>query len=440
MYLRFQEFFLKNNINLENTHFYLAVSGGVDSVVLTHLFHEAKASFTILHCNFNLRGRESLEDEQFVAALANEYFCKFMLKNFNTRDISAESNQSIQMIARNLRYDWFKEVLKNSVNSYLVTAHHANDQLETILFNLTKGTGISGLRGMPAVTDEILRPLLGFEKGEIIAYAKHNKLKWREDSSNHKTEYHRNLIRKEVVPVLLRINPSLLETLEATLFRIQSTEMVLNERISVWKRTLFKKQEDHILIPKNNLQKESNPEFVIYCLLKEFGFNLSQCRDIIRALESSGKVFYAESYFLNIDRSNLILGTIPENNTSSSLEIELEEGEFTFGTKTYKCQIIQNTAYELSHDPWVGEMDWQCLKFPLTIRYWAAGDRIQPAGMKGRKKVSDLLVDEKVPVPLKKKVPVFLSQNEVIWVPGFRLSEKVKVTPKTEKIFKIYSK
>ncbi|MHB9148153.1 MAG: tRNA lysidine(34) synthetase TilS, partial [Candidatus Amoebophilus sp.] len=285
----------------------LAVSGGVDSVVMCSLFHEARLHFAIAHCNFGLRGQESEGDEAFVHTLAQQYQVEFFTKRFDTKTYAKTNKLSTQMAARELRYAWFKELCNTHQINKLATAHHANDCLETILFNLTKGTSIAGLHGILPKQKNLIRPLLFASKESLLQYAQAKGLSWREDSSNRQEDYARNLIRHQVIPSLKLINPNLESTTNLTIDRLSQVEKLFNEQLGNIRKEIFFQQEGIYYITIQKIKEKPWAAVVLWELLKTFGFNFLQIKSLLHPSVQTGKSVYADNYQLYVDRTTWML-------------------------------------------------------------------------------------------------------------------------------------
>jgi len=409
----------------------LAVSGGVDSVVMAHLFSKAHFKFGIAHCNFQLRGSEADKDALFVEQLAKELNVPFFIKSFETKKYAKENALSTQLAARNLRYEWFEDTASENNYSLIATAHHINDSLETVLYNLVKGTGISGLTGIPAVNEKIIRPLSFASREMVETYAKNENLKWREDASNNENDYSRNLIRNTVLPQLKKINPSLEQTFKSTLQRLQSSHRVIDKEVEQLLTESSCVKGDDIYLQKEALQRVEVS--ILAELLKKYGFNFPQTMDIKHTLGEIGKVFQTDEFVLNVDRSEVIISKIGV--------IENEEGTISSAQRHF-----ENRYFELSIDAREGnEIDFEVdagfdhdkLHFPLIVRKWQQGDSFKPLGMQGEKKLSDFMIDNKIPLNLKDRVYVMVSGKDIIWVIGHRIDDRYKITEQTKSTLNI---
>lgn len=416
----------------------LAVSGGVDSVVLLDiLYHLPHHHLSIAHCNFQLRGKESDGDENFVRRLAESYGIPCFVEQFDTQYFAGKYKLSIQVAARQLRYDWFNKILQSNHLQYLVTAHHQNDNIETILYNLSKGTGIAGLHGILPKNGHIVRPLLCLGKQEILDYAKKKKLKWREDSSNASDKYKRNLIRHHIVPILKQINPNLEGTFQENIEKLSAVERIFARSVADFKNQVLKEQTGAYIIDIQHLKEEFEYEICLYEILKDFGFNYAQNKLIIKSLEGeAGKIFFSDTHCLVRDRKELIIST------KSSSPIE----PFYF-QKTNKQVQSPSFRLSLSIFPKIPDfqfsthhihLDFDKLEERLVIRPYTAEDVFYPLGMKGKKKkINDLLSDLKVPIHLKDKTLVLVSNHQIAWVVGYRIDDRFKITENTQNILEI---
>ena len=413
----------------------VAVSGGIDSVVLTHLLDELKYKIGIAHVNFQLRGTESDKDEQLVKDLSKGLGVPWHVQKFEANTYAQKHGISIQMAARELRYRWFEELCRTHDYQKIAIAHHLNDVLETLLLNVTKGTGIAGLHGIAVKKDRIIRPLLFTTKDRIKNYANENKLDWREDESNLDDKYQRNLIRNQVVPLLKNINPNIEYTTKETVEILSSVERIYRSSLEQLKQKLITREGDHLIISKSNL-KSTDPA-LLYDILNEYGFNLDQCRSLLQeAFNNVGKVFESTTYKLNVDRDRLIIS--PLHNMLQTGSIEEQQKSIMVAGRNWVITNRKASEYVIPNDLEIGVFDIEKLAFPLAIRNWQKGDRFYPLGMMMHsKKVSDFLIDNKVPRNLKQNTMVLTSKEEICWVVGFRIDDRFKVTETTERILEI---
>ncbi|HTJ50271.1 MAG TPA: tRNA lysidine(34) synthetase TilS [Cyclobacteriaceae bacterium] len=411
----------------------LAVSGGLDSMVMLHLFKEAGFSVGVAHCNFQLRGEESNGDEALVNMICAELGVPFYLKRFDTEVYAWERGISIQMAARDLRYNFFEEVMVADNYQWLATAHHGNDSLETVLLNLVRGTGIEGLTGIAVKHDKIIRPLLFTTRASLEEYAILHKLQWREDSSNASDKYHRNLIRNQVIPILKQINVNLEDGFQHTIERLRGTSGLQAMVLRKFKKEAIHEQAGSTYIDSARLKAMPRPAVVLWELLKDKGFNFDQCHDIMDVRHQPGKIFYASNTQLAIDRSHLI---ISEKQDQEYIEIQIDESQIraTSTHTTLEFQTVKKKDFNMVKDLQLAQLDRDSVTFPLTWRSWKPGDQFVPLGMQHHKKLSDFLIDMKVSIPDKSKVTVLESGGKIIWVTGYRIDDRFKVTDKTERL------
>jgi len=426
----FQKHIETNFTNLISDRFLLACSGGLDSVVLTHLCKACQLDFSLAHCNFQLRGDESDKDEQFVVELANELNIKNIVKHFETNDYIIENKVNVQIAARELRYAWFAEIMQQNSISTLVTAHHADDNLETFLINLSRGTGIDGLTGIPAKTDTISRPLLAFSREQILSYAKSENLKWVEDSSNSDTKYLRNKIRHEIVPSLKELHPTFLRNFEQTQAYLKSANVILNNHIEILRSRIFEESENGFRISINELSGLHPQSTYLYALLKDYNF--TAWNDITKLLKGmSGKEVRSKTHRLVRNREYLIMEKIisEESNAFYIAENEAEINE-PISMAIKEVGAIEATSNDILY------VDKDSLKYPLVVRKWKKGDYFYPFGMQGKKKLSKYFKDEKVDIISKKRQWLLCSGDEIIWIIGRRPDQRFSVRKETKQILK----
>ena len=423
-----------NNLssNEEWSHTILAVSGGIDSVVMAYLYRECDRPFSIAHCNFQLREEESMRDEEFVISLGEKMGIKVLVERFETEKYANENGVSIQMAARDLRYNWFKE-LSAEFEANIAIAHHANDIAETMIFNLAKGTGLAGLHGIADTDGIFVRPLLWARKEEIVDFAQVHSIEWCDDHSNESEKYMRNIIRKKVVPELERVNPSFITTNLRNAARIKDAENFMHYAIDQLK--VIQEKGGHIYINKEALLKLPGSRAVLYQLIKSYGFSYEQVVSIEQSAGGIGAIFLSPQWVLNVDREYFIIS----KNKQSILEQLVDESDQFIELEAGSLQLTVLSAepYEIMPDSKIAALDFDKLTFPLLIRNWRPGDYFIPLGMHGKKKVSDFMIDEKVPVNLKPKILVMISGNDIVWVVGHRINENYKITPGTRRIYEV---
>ncbi|GAB4162183.1 MAG: tRNA lysidine(34) synthetase TilS [Winogradskyella sp.] len=420
---------------LKNSRLVIAISGGIDSVVLAHLCHKLNFNFALAHCNFNLRGTESDADEDFVLDLGEQMDVKVFVQNFDTEAYAEENKCSIQMAARELRYDWFSELAQQLNFDYILTAHHADDNLETFLINFTRGTGLNGLTGIPALNDNIARPLLPFSREMIEDYAKSEKIKWREDGSNSSRKYLRNKLRHEVVPILKEINPQLLGSFQNTLQHLNDTADIVEESLNaVAKRAITHMDENHITFKISEFKKVNNPKAYLFEMFKDYGF--SEWNDVVNLLDAeTGKYVASNTHKLTKHREFLILTELCHSEQSEESLFVAKDNPSVKTPIGILCFDDQDTLEDNSKTTIF--VDKEKLKYPLELRPWQTGDVFHPIGMKGKKKVSKYLKDEKLTPIEKENTWVLTSGNTIVWVVGRRADERFKVTDQTNQTLKI---
>ncbi|MGM0579160.1 MAG: tRNA lysidine(34) synthetase TilS [Bacteroidota bacterium] len=428
----FLEFIKAENLFDKNEHLLLAISGGLDSVVLAHLLSQNNFQFSLAHMNFQLRGEDSNKDEEFVRNLAEELELEIFVKRV---EIDQDAG-STQIQARKLRYSWFDELMEKHSMDKLLTAHHANDLLETALLNLSRGTGIKGLRSILPLQNGIARPLLFAEKSALKLFAKENSIEWREDISNASDHYTRNKIRQHVIPKMLELNPNLISGFQQTALRLRATEEAWNEKLQEVSANYFQFKTQHIEIDKSLLE---NPHTIVYLseLLSDYGFTLSQLKSF--DFNRTGAQLLSSSYILSIDRNKILINELSDQHIIKFFpkQIGIDENSIKtpFGNLNFEFIKKEELKFENNHN--VAFIDYERLKEPLEIDLWNAGDKIQPIGMQGKKKISDILIDQKVPLPQKKRVMVLKSGGEIVWVIGYKFSDSFKVKEDTTKILRI---
>ncbi len=440
MYDHFIDYIRQHRLLKTGQRVLLAVSGGLDSMVMADLFKQSPYGFAIAHCNFQLRGDDSMHDEQMVRLLAERYNTEMYCKRFDTRRFARKEKTSIQMTARTLRYTWLEKI--RTVHGYdaIATAHHLDDAFETLLIHLARGTGIAGMKGIPRKTNNVIRPLLFATRATLEAFAREKNIRFREDRSNIETKYTRNILRHKVVPVFRSINPSLHESMRQFFHRMEGTETIFRMMIEDREKACTKQSDDELHILIRPLQELPYPDIFLYEFLKDYGFNASMCRQIADGLDAqSGKMYYSDTHTLLRDRDRLIVfaGDTPGGD-GICIKIEPGTQEVSAGSCTFRMESGTITASTpMPSDAKTLMADMNKLAFPLLLRSWQAGDRMIPSGMKGHKKISDILTEEKIPLHKKKEVMVLVSGNEIVWLTGIRAGEPFKITGKTRKYLKI---
>lgn len=432
MLTKFQNHINQNLPFLKEKRLLLAVSGGVDSMVLLYLCSQLDLSFAVAHCNFQLRGDESDDDEDFVKSLTDKLQIPIFIKKFDTKTFAEKEKLSIQVVARNLRYEWFNELLINNDYDYILTAHHLDDSLETFLINFTRGSGLDGLTGIPQQNENIIRPLLVFSRNEIEVFAKENNVEWREDSSNASDNYLRNKLRHDMIPMLKELNPSLLHSFENTISNLKQAQSLVDDASRIVYRKVVTDINFQKRINLTELIQLPNYHVYLYQWLEPLGFrDWESINDLATA--QSGKQIHSQNYTLLKDRNELIIFPKQESKKTKLFLIEKDQKEVKFPIKMVFTDV-EDISNQASNVIFVDEGK---LQFPLEIRKWQEGDWFYPQGMSGKKKLSKFFKDEKYSLLDKLSTWILCSENQIVWVIGKRMDERFKVTEKSTKILKI---
>ena len=430
----FKNFFIENDINLAEDKYLLAVSGGIDSMVLFDLFLKNNINFSVASCNFQLRGKDSDNDLKFVENICIKNSINFYSTVLDVDKLSTMRKISTQMAARELRYDFFKKILEKYKYSYIVTAHHLDDNIETIIFNFIKSTGYKGLVGIPFNKNKILRPLINISKEEIEDYAVSNNISWRLDKSNNSNKYSRNKIRNEVIPLLKEINPSLGKSLTESLKRIQKLSHDIKPRIDLFIQKFVDFKDDYINIKKDFIDDIEKYEILLFDFFHDYGFNYSQIENIIKSLKAKNqKKFISLNYELIIERKSIFIITkdFLVKTRYESKEIEnIVLPFFNLSVKKYKKSL-----FTLNKSNNNAQLDFDKITYPICIRNYKKGEKFLPLGMRKNKKISDFLSDKKINYIIKLRQCVITdSTDSVLWVVGHQISNKFKVDSETKNI------
>ena len=451
---RYQQFIKEQNLFSPKDKLILAVSGGIDSVVLCELCKQAGYDFIIAHCNFQLRGEESERDEKFVKDLAEKYKVETKVKKFDTEKFAEENKMSIQEAARVLRYEWFDELVNGELSIvnrktepnihhspftiHLLTAHHADDNAETALMNFCRGTGLHGLTGIPLSYEHIRRPMLSFTREEILQFAKENKLEFVEDSSNLSSKYTRNFFRNEIIPAISKVFPQVNENLIDNINRFKEIEKLYKFAVNDIKKKLVKEKGNEWHIPVKQLMSYGN-RALIYEVINDFGFTEKQIEEVIKLAESeSGKYIDSPSLHYRIIKHRHWFIISPYNSTGSeTIIIEQDNKKVSFEHGVLEFEQLQTTNHKPQTSNNIACLDAKNICYPFILRKWKQGDYFYPLGMKKKKKLSRFFIDQKLSKTEKEKAWVIEMDKKIIWVVGKRIDERFKVTEKTKTVLKI---
>jgi tRNA(Ile)-lysidine synthase len=436
MLQKFKQYIKQHHLFTPKDKLLIAVSGGVDSVLLCDLCQQAGYDFAIAHCNFKLRAEESERDEGFVQSLAAKYGVQFFVTHFETQEFATQQKIGIQEAARNLRYDWFKAVAKQHHFTCVLTAHHADDSIETLLMNFFKGTGIKGLHGIlpkENLSYHLVRPLLFAKKNEILDAAKSLQLSFVEDSSNSSNKYTRNYFRNELIPALQKVYPTVQDNLLSNIERFAAVEILYQQAIDAHKKKLIEFKGEEIHIPILKLKKVHPLSTIFFEIIKQYGFTSHQTNEAIALLDSeTGRYLKSNTHTIIKNRKWLIIAPI---NTQIASTILIEKGidaiDFTGGKLIVKKL---NTPSEIQAEKLNAQLDAALIVFPLLLRKWKQGDYFYPLGMKHKKKLSRFFIDQKLSIADKEKVWLIESNKKIIWILGLRIDDRFKVTPKTTSV------
>ena len=434
---QFLNFIHKENLFQSSQRILLAVSGGADSMLMMHFFVNAGYQVGVAHCNFALRGEESDKEEEFVLQTCESRHISCYAKRFSTEEYALQEKISIEMAARDLRYEWFNQLMDQHNYDFLATAHHQDDVIETFVINLSRGSGIKGLSGIQPKSGRIIRPMLFTNHAEIVDYCTRMGIDYRTDSSNLETVYKRNLIRHQVLPLLETVNPAFRKNTLKTINNLHETGLLFQQRISQVKALVFSQNHLGAMIHIEKLLAHSPLRTILFELIRPFGFQADQIDDIIESLsKESGRKFYSDHYRLVKDREYLIISPIKETN-DQVFYIDEDSNQIHSPIRLTFEKLDCSPGFKFSTHPHIVDLDLDRLTFPLILRHWHDGEYFQPLGMKGLKKVSDFFIDEKYSIPEKENAWILASGDQLVWIVGKRLDDRFKISNHTKKVLHV---
>ena len=433
---KFIQFFKSKN--LMQGKFLVAVSGGVDSVVLCELCKQSGIDFSIAHCNFQLRGEESERDENFVKIVAEKYNADISVKKFDTQKYAVEKKISIQEAARELRYDWFVQLKKEKGFAFTLLAHHADDNIETLLMNFFRGTGLQGLTAMPGENPDekfILRPLLEVRKKEILEFAKQNNLHWVEDSSNQSSKYTRNFFRNELLPGIKKVFPQVEENLLNNIERFKKANTLYQTSVEELKKKICEVNGSEVRIPVLKLMKYQHTS-LIYEIIKDYGFGEKQVEEVMKLADAnSGKFIENKNYQIIRHRNCFLIA--PKAGDAETVAIEEDAEKIDFAGGTLQLKKLPEEKFSLQKNENMAQLDAKHIEFPLILRRWKQGDYFYPLGMRKKKKIARFLIDQKLSKNQKENIWVMESNKKILWIVGCRIDDRFKITDATKNILQI---
>lgn len=416
-------------------NFLVAASGGLDSSVLCELCSQAGVQFSIAHCNFQLRGEESQRDEEFVKALARKYAVGFFVRKFDTEAYAGQMKISVQEAARDLRYNWFADLKNERGFSFTLLAHHADDNIETLLMNFFRGTGLRGLTAMPEENlDEksVLRPLLELRRKDILEFAKHNQLQWVEDSSNLSSKYTRNYFRNELLPAIKKVYPQVEENLLGNIDRFKKTNALYATAVGELKKKLCEKHVTETRIPILKLMKYQHTS-LIYEIIKDYGFGERQVEEVIKLADADSGKFIENEFFQIIKHRNWFI-IAPKTTATDTVAIEEGTKKICFSAGQLEFKTIAREKFQIQKKESIAQLDARHIQFPMVLRKWRQGDYFYPLGMRKKKKLARFFIDQKLSKNQKETIWVLESNRKIIWVVGLRIDDRFKVTDSTTSV------
>jgi tRNA(Ile)-lysidine synthase len=439
MLTNFKIFIAENNILKPDERILLAVSGGIDSMVMAHLFIQLGYEIGIIHCNFSLRGKESDKDEELVRKFAESNRLPFFSTRFETKNFATENGISVQMAARELRYAWFEEVRKNNSYDLVAVAHNLNDNIETLIINLTRGTGLAGLSGMRIVSNRIIRPLLFASRQMIKEYCDINSIRFREDKSNADTKYIRNKIRHQIIPVLKEINPSIETTLNETAERFIGINEIVSEYIRKLREKICEQSDDIVTFNISLLRVHMHNKAILFELFKPYGIINVQLEDLLKVIngKTGGQIFTGSCRIIK-NRKEIIVSNEETRDTTSFIIRNIAGFKKVPGIESALYSPVTE-SFEIPTSTATACIDAEKLLFPLIVRKWKPGDHFYPLGMKQKKKLSDYFIDNKFSILDKENKLILESDGKIVWIIGERIDNRFKITKSTKKALTIKS-
>ena len=437
------------HLTSHNCQLLLAVSGGVDSVALVDLIDKAGFPYQIAHCNFQLRGEESERDEQFVRSLGAKYGKAVLVKRVDTKEYAANHKCAIQEAARDLRYAWFAEIVAGlhlsthdsllTTHVYTVTAHHADDNIETMLMQFFRGTGIQGLTGIQPMLKErkLIRPLLTFRKTELLEYAEANGLGFVEDSSNASDKYTRNFFRNQLIPQIKEVFPQVEENLLHNIQRFSEVAALYDQSVKQQLEKLVEQKGNEYYVPVLKWKKATPLHTITWELIKPYGFSAAQTNEVIKLLDAENGSHIASPTHRIIRNRNWMIISPNTTEIAQHVIIETGEGKVLFENGVLEMRMIHNSEFRIMNSEWEASIDLKNIKFPLLLRKCKTGDYFYPLGMQKKKKISRFLIDLKLSKTEKEKVWVLESNQKIVWVIGYRIDNRFKITEQTNKALQL---
>ena len=435
---KFIAFIRENQLVGEGQKILLAVSGGMDSMAMLELFCESGYEVGVAHCNFYLRGKESDDDEAFVREVTRGKRLPFYSKAFDTLAFAGENGISVQMAARDLRYEYFRQIAQEHGYGLIATAHHLDDQTETFFINLSRGSGIAGFHGIRPKNGKLIRPLMFAHREEIEAYVRNNSIPYREDSSNSSLKYIRNKIRHQIIPLMRDLNPAFDSEIERTITHLSQTEEIFREYIARRKTELFEEHDGSVLLDIDKVKALPAPNTFLYELIAEFGFNKNDVVSILQSIgKDPGRQFFSATHRLVVDRKKMIIVPVEHSADEQRTHwIEAGTGEISVPVKL-RFSSHKRSSHKISADKSKASLDLDKLVFPLTLRRWREGDAFIPLGMTNHKKLSDFFIDGKYSLIQKENCWLLCSGDDIVWVVGDRIDDRFKVTEATEAVLEV---